>query len=339
MDQESIIQAKLEYFLVHTKEDIFPFIVNIIFKSFIKNNFFPWLLLVLFLNRNKWKRSVIYLLIAFWLTISIGKLIYNFFYTGHHYLPINENENNAYQYVFWFNTIYGFFIFMAEIVGDWYLLIRTKAILRNQKIPVVYMTCILYNISKAVIIIYNIFSVRFAKTEEDEKEINRILIIWTIMLLISQITNIFYDISIIYYLKKDLFNHYKKNKVPTPNKFIEKLKWISEYRIIASIIISFILIFFYAIKYIALFINKSVAEMKDIYGYDIREALIYFNYYFMYIDQILLRFYVERNNPKFKISSTNSNMFRGEVNLNLKEISSTLSLTSIHSNEKGITNW
>ncbi|OUM57472.1 hypothetical protein PIROE2DRAFT_17534 [Piromyces sp. E2] len=135
MYQENIIQAKLEY----TKEDTFPFIVNIIFKSFIGNFFFPWLLLVLFLNRNRWKRSVIYLLIAFWVLFSIGIFFSNISYTIFHSSSINSN--NAYQYIFWINTIYGFFFYMAEIVGNWYLLIRTKAILGNQKIPVVYVTC------------------------------------------------------------------------------------------------------------------------------------------------------------------------------------------------------
>jgi len=193
--------------------------------------------------------------------------------------------------------------FISEIVGDWYLLLRTKAIIANKKMPLLYITCILFNLSKIGGIISNIYDYII--------QYPNFLLIKS--LFIIQIFSLFYDLSNIYYLKKSIFKKYKMDKTETKNNFLMKIKYLSEYRLFVSIILSLFLVLFMALSFILYINNKD--NKSNIFYYNnplnIRYIVASYNYYIMFIDQILLRFFAERNNPNYKITSTNSYMFRG----------------------------
>ncbi|OUM57470.1 hypothetical protein PIROE2DRAFT_64990 [Piromyces sp. E2] len=290
---EDIIQFVLEN--QEEEEDNESKVPYIEFLASYYNPFLIWLLLVLFLNRNKWKRPIIYILIAVW-----------FF-------------NYASDFSCYFSNIYDYgerlsgFLdysleFIGQIIGDWYLLLRTKAITGNKKIPLVYVTCILYNLTKINGILYF-----YNETPPYDDKDNYIK--FALILFVIQIFGVFYDIANIYYLKKNTFNKYKKSMNGTKNSFIEKLKHVSEFRIVISLILSLTVIFIFSLTFLSsyyLYKTGKDDNMENIDCISISYRQVYFNYYFMFIDQILLRFYAERKNPKFKISSTNSFMFKEE---------------------------
>jgi len=261
------------------------------------NNYTLWLLLVLFLNRKKLNRPIIYLMFFFWLLAYFGDQCTNisFFFVKRSYTLYNINT------VLYF--ISTFFYFSSEIVGDWYLLLRTKAISANKKMPLLYITCILFNLSKIGGIISYIYDYIIQYPN----------FLYIKVLFIIQIFSLFYDLSNIYYLKKSIFKKYKIYKNEKKNNFLMKIKYLSEYRLFVSIILSLFLVLFMALSFILYINNKN--NKSNIFYYNnplyIRSMVVSYNYYIMFIDQILLRFFTERNNPNYKITSTNSYMFRG----------------------------
>ncbi|OUM59625.1 hypothetical protein PIROE2DRAFT_14769 [Piromyces sp. E2] len=141
-----------------------------------------------------------------------------------------------------------------------------------------------------------------------------------IVILAIQVASIIYDLVIVYYLKNKFFKKCKNNTELVKNNFIEKLKITSEYRIVVSIMVSCILLPIGILFYLEGPKEKERVLFETLFDY--RNTLIYFNYYIMYVDQILLRFYAERNSPKFKISSTNTYMFRKRHQFSLKSLAS-----------------
>jgi len=296
------------------------FVSNIerMIESYFLNPFFPWVALVLFLNRNKWKRPIIYILVAYWFLKSTGDLFCRLIA----FLP-RENDT------FWPYSMYGWYIGCAmsflfwlssEIVGDWYYLLRIKAIISNKNLTVLYITCILYNLTKVMgIFCFFIIPPSSLSTKNNEKS-KTFFTYWIVIMITIQLFNILYDLANIYYLRKNLFNKYKKNKVLMKNSFMDKLKQTSEFRIIVSMIVSFLLI-----PYFLMTLEKIGSLYNGIYYYligvdtvDVRFVTVDINYCLMFIDQILLRFYAERNNPEFKISSTNTYMFKNHFHTSHK---------------------
>ena len=267
------------------------------------NPFLPWLLLVLLLNRKKWKRSIIYILIACWFFNYASDLSY---YSSVLYM-YNEKLSYCLDYSL---------EFVSEIIGDWYLLLRTKAITGNKKITAVYITCLLYNLTKINAIIF--VSMENVPDYNDHKYYTK----YALIILVIQIFSVFYDVANIYYLRKNIFNKYKNKPSITKNSFIEKLKNVSEFRLIVSLVLSLLTILLFLLSFLSSYYlyktgKYELDEMIDCISMGYRQA--YFNYYFMFIDQILLRFYAERKNPKYKMTSTNSFMFREEIKMNPNE--------------------
>ncbi|OUM59751.1 hypothetical protein PIROE2DRAFT_14654 [Piromyces sp. E2] len=114
------------------------------------------------------------------------------------------------------------------------------------------------------------------------------------------------------------------------NSFLKKFKQISEYRIILSI-------FFYSLWYsINIFtyasyvyysskttptmdseekINAVNNMVNDSVIDPIRTMILNFSYIFMYIDQIMLRFYTEEKQRSTKMSSSNSSYIKFSSNI------------------------
>ncbi|OUM65020.1 hypothetical protein PIROE2DRAFT_8083 [Piromyces sp. E2] len=175
-----------------------------------------------------------------------------------------------------------------------------SVVLKKGDLTLIQTTCIIFNISKVIgIIMLYIFKPTDFEIPSKEAWKN---MKQDVILEFSFISSIAYDLAIIYVLRKNVF---KKAKTQNQEKqgFIEKFKLISEYRIFLSIIINFI-----TISVIALFIFLNNQSRKKGEAFDMSNtAFIHFfniaqsfNYYIMYIDQILLRFYTAENNSKYK---------------------------------------
>jgi len=271
--------------------------------------FLPWLLLVLLLNRTKWRRTIIYILIAYWFLNFITELNLKI------YFLFPKSDDNPFPFTGLpyriTNALYSIFLFISEIVGDWYLLLRTTAITGNRRIYKLYVICLIFNVTK----IYGAYFMVVVQPPFSNKD----LFHYGLVFFVIQVTNIVYDATNIHYLRKIIFN--KINKA-TSNKsnFIELLKCVSEYRLIASMILSIIVTAILTVSLTTSYFLSSIAtsdddkQMDHALAMNIRYDVMRFNYFLMYIDQILLRFYAERNNPSCKISSTNSYMFRKDMN-------------------------
>jgi len=297
--------------------------------SYIHNPFFPWMLLVLYLNRNNLKRPVIYLLIAFWFLISNGELL------GRTLDVLQTNHIKYWPYSLknWYVGCAGSYTFrlVGEIIADWYPLLRTKAITKKKNIKIVYITCILFNISKVFCIsCYYIFApktlnkkiLRNGMPENDRYFYKNFYVIWLNSVFVMLITSIIYDLSVTYYLRTYLFNKLKRY---SDNNFIEKFKKISEYRIIFSLIASFIFL-----PVVIYYIISNIKDLNSANEYvhnrkieNMRVMVVNINYYFMYIDQILLRFFAD-NNEIFKLTLPRgtSSPSKSHIDLNIYSVSS-----------------
>jgi len=327
------------------------------FLSFIINPFFPWVLVVLLLNRNKLKRPVIFILVGFWVFVSIGEILGKSIdilkYDFYKYWPFSLDN--------WYIGCAGSYTFrlLGEIIGDWYPLLRVKAISRKKNLIIVYTTCLLFNLSKIFgISCYYIFAPKSLERPLQDNGMPKIdgffykkfYVTWLYLLFVMLITSILYDLSVIYYLKSNLFDKLKEYQAENKNNFIEKFKKISEFRIIISLVASFIFlpILLYFLITNIMDINGTNEDIRNKEIESKRDLVVNVNYFFMFIDQILLRFYAERNDRKYKISSTNSYIFshkthsshtKSQTNTNNSQISqhsqklSQSSLLSISSNK------
>jgi len=285
--------------------------IQYVLNSYVNNLFFPWVCLILLLNKHHWKRPVIMILVAHWFLRSTGDLLRNIMKfsvkkdnTEWPYSITNWYVSNAVAHIFWLS---------GEIIGDWYPLLRTKAIIKNErKIKPICYACLFYNFIKIIEILCDF--VYAPKTLEKPKnginmECLTYKIYWWTIIMFIQIASLLYDLSVILALKNQLFDKIKSSKYNN-NKFIDKFKQISEYRIIISIIIS--LIFFPVVFSFVIYLVYKFHSHDNKVNFDgsveqWRSAVLNFNYTFMYIDQILLRFYVSRNkSSNYYLNSSSS---------------------------------
>ncbi|OUM60686.1 hypothetical protein PIROE2DRAFT_13505 [Piromyces sp. E2] len=226
-----------------------------IIDSYIINPYFPWVCLILLLNYKNWKRTVILILVAHWFLRSTGDLLRNTMDLR----PIYNNMYWPYSQKNWYisNAVAHIFWLLGEIIGDWYPLIRTKAVTQNKKkLKFVYITCIFHNMVK-VFGMYTYFMnypIDLRQLDENRKMVRGIAkyaIAWWSTVAIMQVTSLLYDLSVIFALKTCLFNK------------------INEYKI-----------------YVA---SDSGIEQ-------LRQVVLNFNYTLMYIDQILLIIFIRKNN-------------------------------------------
>ncbi|OUM60687.1 hypothetical protein PIROE2DRAFT_13507 [Piromyces sp. E2] len=232
-------------------------------------------------GRKDWKRPVILILILYWFLQCTGDHFQNYLY----FSDIEKYREEGYEWPFnkynWLvvNSIAHLFWESGEIIADWYPLLRTKAIVQEKKkLKPIYLTCILFNIIKSGLILSNFIFVPSTFKIPDSKvnlELMKYKIIWWSIVFAIQIVNLSYDISVIIALKKSLFNKLEsfKNK---SNSFLDKFKQVSE---------------------------LLVKDITDPVEY-IRIIGLRFIYTFMYIDQILLRFYIKKSKTSYKTNST-----------------------------------
>ncbi|ORX49215.1 hypothetical protein BCR36DRAFT_370784 [Piromyces finnis] len=301
------------------------------FTQLIVSEFFPWTCLILLLTYKNWKRPIIVLMVLHYLLRCIGDML-------ERSLKVRERDYEKlwpYGNSQWLNTygIAGILWHLSEIIGDWYLLIRTKAIIRNtKKIRWVFITCLIYNLVKCAQIYTYLSYIPFREgyDQADEKTKSAYYTLdmakykankWTNVAL-QQVCSLAYDLSVLIALRKNVFIDKQGINLLSKggNSFLKKFKQISEYRIIFSIIVTLCgipLIFTYAI-YVFHFNRttrsyddeqkiKALNDMVNDSRIDpIRTLILNFSYTFMYIDQVMLKFYIEKQKSSKMTSNTHS---------------------------------
>ncbi|OUM60679.1 hypothetical protein PIROE2DRAFT_63001 [Piromyces sp. E2] len=316
-------------------------VIQKIFLSCITSSYLPWLFLILLLNSKNWKRPVILILIFHYIFRVLGSCL-------SYWIEIRPKKNNSiwpYTHSNWyyFYAPSNVLVLVGEVIGDWYALIRTKAVAKDKnKIRLVTGTCVCYNLVKiyGMLCYFLDYPINLTQYDEHRVEINGTVTFkirwWTIVALI-QITSFIYDLSVIYALKKGLFDKLKECETFSKNSFMDKFKQISELRIIISMSASLIIL-----PIIIIFVMSLVQEYKE--GKNpaktnietqvdqIRKAVLSINFTFMYIDQILLRCYVERNKNKKTNHTGGTSYTRGtqsSSNFNYKKLESLESLNNL----------
>jgi len=291
---------------------------QVIFTQLIVSEFFPWTFLVLVLTSANWKRFIVVLMIVHYILRSVGDM---------HERSLYVREQDHPQWPFgnsqWMKT-YGIASVLwhaSEIIGDWYLLLRTKAIIKNRrKLRWIFVTCLIYNLVKCFqinsFLSYVPFRDGFDELDEDAQNAYYTIDMadfkthkWTNVAL-QQLCSLAYDLSVIIALRKYVF--YDKDGVNLLDRagksFLKRFKQISEYRIILSLIVTICgipLMFTYA--FYVFYCSRTTTSMDTKEKIDslnsmvndsiidpIRTLILNFSYTFMYIDQVLLRFYVEK---------------------------------------------
>ena len=272
---------------------------------------FPWIIVIFTLNSQNLKKPIILVLIAHFFIRYFG----DFFYQSQYVLP-TEKEKYSWpsSMTIWYVS-YGvgnIFYSVGEIIGDWYPLLRTKAVANNsKKVKLVFATCILYNLSKVLGMFCYFYDIdlRYLDGGLINPKTAIFKIRWWTVIAINQLTSCIYDISVIYALKACLFDRLKEFKNSGRHNFLEKFQKISEFRIVVSMAVSLV---FLPFVFFFVYINKNSCQNTpekcdfsiDFSLENIRRVVICLNYNFMYIDQILIRRYAERSNERLKTMST-----------------------------------
>ncbi|OUM60685.1 hypothetical protein PIROE2DRAFT_13504 [Piromyces sp. E2] len=307
--------------------------------------FFPWVCLILLYNRKNWKRPVILVLILHYLFRATGNFLR---YT----LELREPELNTYwpySTANWYISVAlaNVFYLTGEIIGDWYPLLRTKAVTKNtsnnKHIKLIYITCIAYNLVKVygMYCYFMDYPIDIRIRDENNNPVEDIItfkIRWWSTVAVLQIASFIYDLSIILALKKSLFD--KLQDYQKKGTFLDKFKQISELRIFISMITS-ILFLPFVIVFVITLIDEYKLKRANYIPADngieqFRQVVLGVNFTFMYIDQILLRFYAEKskiksnNSSKFKLSHSFTNTYISTQNSEDKFTITTISTPSIY---------
>jgi len=283
--------------------------IQYILDAYISNPYFPWVCLILLLNYKNWKRPVILILVGHWFFRATGDLLRNTMYLRKQ----NINMYWPYSLTNWYisNGVAHIFWLSGEIIGDWYLLIRTTAVtLNKRKRKFVYITCVLHNFVKIFGMCCYFLNYPMDLRQMDEngvfiRDIVKHGIAWWSTIAVMQITSLLYDLSVINALKSYLFD---KINMMSQNNFMEKFKQISEFRIFFSIIFSIVFLPF-VVSFVIFLLSEyrkqsTVQYVASDSGIEqLRQVVLNFNYTIMYIDQILLRCYIGKSNIAGKNSS------------------------------------
>ncbi|ORX75148.1 hypothetical protein BCR32DRAFT_285450 [Anaeromyces robustus] len=298
-----------------------PNIVQNVLLSPLKNTYFPWLCLLLLVSSDNLRRPLIYYAISHWTINTLGDVLYQSVYLYKPDYEIFPFSNRGYILSIGISSV---LYLLSEILGDWYLLLRTKVLIRNNKkgLTFLYIACILFNIMKVAEMVIYLRYVPFPTDPELTKDMGQIAAIYQKrfsdvidqrlnVLIFQQVTSLIYDVLVIIMLKKNVFT---KNDVGglSKNTFLNKFKQLSEYRIYLGVIIAVV-----ASPFIFAEVVLLKSSQEDYYNviYIIRSKLLNFFYVFMYIDQISLRFFVERTNV---VRSTYNNVSNNSANSNHK---------------------
>jgi hypothetical protein len=310
---ESIVDKKIEFtrVIIYTLQKPFTFM------------YFYWTMLVFVIHRFNFKKPIMRLILYHFILRSLGDCadslgnLYKIYFANDARKIDNVNvvvgcTTTAWHPLNWFITrqLGTLFWYTGEIIGDWYPLLRTRAVVKNSKsIWIVYGTCLIFNLTKLAVIGLH-FSRRPNKMfldvgsldyESQGEFYNNYYIFQSIVIYASFL----YDISVYIVLKKAIFN-----KSHSKGGFFHKFKNLSEYRMLISALVSSI---FLPLISINIFMKFYYQKRYQFYGLNFdfeetRKMVTSVQYYMIFIDQILLSRYKGE-------SSSNSNAY-GSYNFN-----------------------
>lgn len=179
---------------------------------------------------------------------------------------------------------------IGEIFGDWYLLFRTRAVVKNKTtLRPVYISCIFFNLTKiATILLHWSYSPTNLQSSIDgtynQKDMDLFYFNFWLLQLIIIYASVIYDITVYFVLKKNVFKDMNKH---IQFGFIKNFKNISEFRIIICTLISIVFLpivsFIIIIKFY-LYYSKDYSNLDFRFGSSITGV----QYFMIFIDQILL---------------------------------------------------
>jgi len=267
----------------------------------LQSQFFYWTLLLLILHKFNFRKPVMKVILAHYVLRVVGDILEQLGLLMNHYFSmrsdgtcIAEIPSVEYHPLRWLLTrqIGMIFWYFGEIAGDWYPLLRTKAVARDQRsIWYVYVTCALFNISKVVIIV--LYWLRFpteiynSDGTYDEEGNNRFYNIYWACQGVVLFFSFFYDLTVYLVLKRQIFN-----KSNAEFGFLKKFRSISEYRMAISAFIGLVglpVVFgTLLVKYYFIYDRDSEYSRLNFSFEDIRLLISNVQYYMIFIDQILL---------------------------------------------------
>ncbi|ORX79098.1 hypothetical protein BCR32DRAFT_246643 [Anaeromyces robustus] len=280
------------------------------FNMPIKSNFFYWTLLIFILHKFNFKKPIMKLVTFHYLFRVIGDILFSI--TGLlEVYPINEAEhsdaNDPSKITGYHCNYYGMDPFrfiltqqigvmcgnIGEIFGDWYLLFRTKAVVKDKiAIRPVYITCAIYNLTKVAMValhwsysptkLHSSVDGTYNQTEMDLFYFK----FWLIQLIIIY-ASLIYDITVYWVLRKNVFKDFN---MTTQFGFVRSFKNLSEFRIIICALIHIVFLsivsFIIIIKFY-FYYSKGYSNLNFAFD-DIRNSIYGVQYYTIFIDQILL---------------------------------------------------
>jgi len=199
-------------------------------------------------------------------------------------------EQNPFR---WFLTrqIGNTFWYTGEIAADWYPLLRTRAVAKDEKsIWLVYISCALFNISKIVLISIHYIFLKPTDLYSNEgiferKKVNMFYFGYWINQFLVIVTSLIYDFTVYYVLRKNIFEISQSEF-----GFLRKFRTISEYRIIVSLLICIFLLPVILVTYVLKFYYKFAYDYDNLnFSFDdVRRLIANVQYFMIFIDQILL---------------------------------------------------
>ncbi|OUM57869.1 hypothetical protein PIROE2DRAFT_64759 [Piromyces sp. E2] len=270
----------------------------------LQSQFFYWTLLLLILHKFNFKKPVMKIILAHYVLRAIGDILDQLSGLMSHYYTSDGNGNckngvdAAEQHPLrWLLTrqIGCIFWYLGEICGDWYPLLRTRAVARDQRSMIwVYVTCGLFNLSKIVLLFIQFIFLPASKLYKQDKtggyvydndKKNEYYNIYWGNIGVIILCSLMYDVTVFFVLKKQIFSR-TKNEFG----FLKKFRTISEYRIIVSVLICCFLLpvvlVTIAMKYYYYYSN-GMKELNFSFE-DIRTLIVNVQYFMIFIDQIML---------------------------------------------------
>ncbi|ORX61265.1 hypothetical protein BCR36DRAFT_408212 [Piromyces finnis] len=273
-----------------------------IFYAFLKpfqSPYFYWTLLLLIMYKFNARRPIIKLVLYHYTLRAIGDIIEQLGKLLPYYHAISRDGSCVsvcisaeHHPLKWFLTrqINSFFWYIGEIIGDWYPLLRTKAVTKNKNnLKLLYITCIIYNISKLAVPISQLY-VSPSKLYMDKRFNNEFVtkyynFYWVLQAIIA-FTTFIYEWVIYKTLKKELFNKTRKTE---EYGLMKKFRLISEFRIIISAMIALLSFpFLFVVSTINIYFHNNGKEEIDCSVEEFRAVVTSVQYIFIFIDQILL---------------------------------------------------
>jgi len=306
---------------VGTKIDVYRTVIYALAKP-LQSHFFYWTLLLLILHKFNFKKPVMKIILAHYVFRAIGDILDQLSGLMPNYFALGSNnqcisvQSAEYHPFRWLLTrqIACIFWYIGEICGDWYPLLRTRAVARDQRsMTWVYLTCGLFNLSKIALIFIQFIGLPFTSLYDpqtgmynEEKKDKYYNYYWgTIAIII--ICSLLYDITVFIVLKKQIFSRTKSDF-----GFLKKFRSISEYRIIVSVVICFTLLPIVFITIVLKFYYRGQRYYNLNFSFeDIRLLIANVQYFMIFIDQILLfrsRTDSSIGNNSFTLSNALSNI-------------------------------